>query len=169
MEQFWNVIHYFTYKFLNKAYLVLDKISPFTLLLKIPAIEKFLIKRGGSVDMVNQEASNVVTNPILSVNSYYSGVIMISLPVVFCFALQCYYVALISKPEDYRVGFFLVIFYAISSGALNYFLLYRNDKYLKYFKKFEKESHNWKVKWAWISAGVILFPFLVLIGSFITL
>jgi hypothetical protein len=59
--------------------------------------------------------------------------------------------------------------YGVISGFINYFLLFRHDKYLKYFKKFKKQSRGWKVKWAWISAGVILFPFLVLAGSFIAM
>jgi hypothetical protein len=38
---------------------------------------------------------------------------------------------------------------------------------MKYFKRFEKQPRQWKRKWAWISAGVILFPFLALACGFI--
>jgi len=169
MEKFWNIIHFFAYTFLNKASVALDKISPFTLILKIPAVKKLIIKRGGSVEMINEAASNVTTNPILSINIWYAGLIMEAMLFAFCFALHCFYIAFVAKPKSIGSFFFVMIFYGVLSAILNYFLLLHKDKYLKYFKKFKKQPHEWKVKWAWISAGVILFPFLVLISSFIAM
>ena len=169
MEKFWNIIHFFAYTFLNKASVALDKISPFTLILKIPAVKKLIIKRGGSVEMINEAASNFTTNPILSINIWYAYFVMVSIPFVFCLALQFYYIAFIAKPKNIETVLLLLVVYIVFSSVINYFLLLHKDKYLKYFKKFKKQPHEWKVKWAWISAGVILFPFLLLISSFIAM
>jgi preprotein translocase subunit SecE len=54
----------------------------------------------------------------------------------------------------------------IPSIGLNYFLLWKNDKYLTYFKEFEQESKEVKRKWAWISFGVVVGIILLLIVSF---
>lgn len=171
MEEFWNIIHFFAFTFLNKASRALDKISPFTLMLKIPVVEKFLIKRGGSVEMINKASDDVVTNPLVSVNSFYSGLIMHLMLVVFLFGMQTFYFVIFNngKFPPFEV-FVLALFVNLSiSFLLNYFLLFRKDKYLRYFKKFKKKPRAWKVKWGLISAGVVLFPFLVLAGSFVAM
>jgi uncharacterized membrane protein YfcA len=41
----------------------------------------------------------------------------------------------------------------------NYVLIAHKDKYLKYFKEFDKKPRKWKVKWAWISFGFFAFLF----------
>jgi hypothetical protein len=171
MEKFWNIIHFFVNAFLNKANMALDKISPFTLILKIPAIENLIIKRGGSIEMINNAASNVTTNPILSVNSWYASLVMIAMPFMFFFGFHNFYFLIFNdrRIPSFEIYIYPLLIYGVISGFINYFLLFRHDKYIKYFKKFEKLSREWKVKWAWISAGVILFPFLVLISSFIAM
>ena len=171
MEKFWNIIHFFANTFLNKANMALDKISPFTLILKIPAVEKLIIKRGGSIEMVNKAASNIVTNPILSVNNWYAGLVMTAMPFVFFFGLHNFYFLILNDRQipSFEIYIYPLVIYGVISGFINYFLLFRKNQYLKYFKKFKKQSHKWKVKWAWISAVVILFPFLVLAGSFIAM
>ena len=39
------------------------------------------------------------------------------------------------------------------------------DKYLKYFKEFDKKPRKWKIKWARISLGVILLQFIFFLLS----
>ena len=169
MEEFWNIVHFFTYKFLCKASNVLDKISPATLFLKIPAIKKLLIKRGGSIEMINDNANNVVNNQFMGVNIWFAGLIMVSLLFIPCFALNLYYIAYIYKPKNFESFVLLIVIYTAFSSLVNYYLLLHKNKFLKYFKKFKKQTHEWNVKWAWISLVTILLPYLMLIGSFYAL
>lgn len=169
MEEFWNIVHFFAFTFLKKASTALDKISPVTLFLKIPAIKKLIIKRGGTIEMINDAADNVVNNQIIGVNIWYAGLIMVSLLFIPCFALNLYFIAIFDILKNFESFVLLIVIYTAFSIIVNYYLLLHKDKYLKYFKKFRKQSHKWKVKWAWISIGTIILPYLMLIGSFIAL
>jgi hypothetical protein len=121
--------------------------------------------------MINQAASNVTTNPILSVNSWYASLVMIAMPFMFFLGLHNFYFLIFNERQipSFEAYIYPLVIYGVISGFINYFLLFRKDKYLNYFKRFKKQPRKWKVKWAWISAGVILFPFLVLASSFIAM
>lgn len=54
----------------------------------------------------------------------------------------------------------------ILTMGFNYIVLWKNDKYVDYFEKFEKEPKVKKRKWAWISFGVVVGIFLLMILSF---
>jgi len=45
--------------------------------------------------------------------------------------------------------------------------LFKHDKYLGYFKEFEKMEKHEKKKWGWLSLIVIIGIFLYAIGSFV--
>jgi hypothetical protein len=60
-------------------------------------------------------------------------------------------------------------FFTASMFLINYFLLFRHDKYLKYFKKFDKKPRKWKIKWAWITLGILVGDLFLFFGSMILL
>ncbi len=62
-------------------------------------------------------------------------------------------------------GYFLMVC-LIPSIGLNYYFLWKEDKYLTYFKEFEQEPKEVKRKWAWKSFGVVVGIILLLIASF---
>ena len=96
---------------------------------------------------------------------------MISSVCYVFFGLHMYYFILFNNSyvPSAEVFIFPLFLYGILSGVINYYLLFRKDKYLKYFRKFEKESREWKIKWAWISFGVILASFMVFGSSIIVI
>ena len=51
----------------------------------------------------------------------------------------------------------LLVVCLIVIAVFDYILILHKDKYLKYFKKFDKKPHKWKIKWAWISFLTIFF------------
>lgn len=63
-------------------------------------------------------------------------------------------------------GFALFCFCFFPPLIVNYFLLWRDYKYLDYFEKFDKEPASEKRKWAWISLGVLVGIILLLVLSF---
>lgn len=60
----------------------------------------------------------------------------------------------------------IVFLFIIPFGLLVWFSVIHKDKYLTYFKEFEKEPKEVKRKWAWISFGVVVGIVLLLIASF---
>jgi hypothetical protein len=169
MEEFWNIVHFFAFTFLKKTSTALDKISPVTLCLKTPAVKRFIIKRGGTIEMINDAADNVVNNQISGVNIWYAYLIMVSLIFLPCFALNVYYFSIFGMIKKFENFALLIVIYTAFSSIINYYLILHKGKCQKYFKKFRKQSQEWKVKWAWISAGTIILPVLMLIGSFVAL
>ncbi len=166
MEKFWNIIHFFAYKLMNKWFM------PSKILMKwfnSSLSRKLLAINGRTPEMAMKDFKFAMTDKRFGQSSFWAFGIMFAMPFVFCFALQCFYIAFVAKPKNPGSFFFVMLLYGSVSAIVNYFLLLHKDKYIKYFKKFEKQPREWKVKWAWISVGVILFPFLVLIGSFIAM
>jgi hypothetical protein len=95
--------------------------------------------------------------------------LMVALPFVLLFGLHNFYffVFFANEVPKFEAYVYPIAVYGIISWVINYNVLFRKDKYLKYFKVFSKMPHQWRVKWAWISFGVILFPFLVFGLSFV--
>ena len=57
----------------------------------------------------------------------------------------------------------------LNAQQVNENFLFKNDKYLKYFEEFDKESKEIKNKWQWISFAIIFGIFTFFILSFIIL
>jgi cobalamin synthase len=163
MEKFWNIIHFFAYKLDYKLTIFLYKYTAFKFY-DMPFMKRRCEKTGQDP---KKAVIEVFKDPRFGFSSFFAYGTMIAIPFVFLFGLQLYYAAFISKSVMNEYFFIVLFAYSIPCALLNYFLLLHKDKYLKYFRLFEKQPRAWKVKWAWISAVVILFPFLVLIGSFI--
>jgi hypothetical protein len=164
MEQFWNIIHFFAYKFMVKSYIIFVK--PVYFLYNTNLSKKFLARNGRTPEIAIKEFKFALTDKRVGQSSFWAFGIMITIPFTFLVVLHFSCISIINR---YALGFgiYPIVLYWIISCLLNYFLLFRKDKYIKYFKKFEKQPREWKVKWAWISSGFIAFPFLVLIGIII--
>ena len=151
--------------------MVYNKIEPAGLLLKLlfllPSIKNFYLKRGYTLERFNKEFDEkILKNPEIGLSSIFAGILVGLLPMIFFFGLHCFYIKNIAKPKNFESFLVIFISYSIISFLFSYILLFHKDKYLKYFKEFDKKPRKWKVKWAWISLGVILFPFIVLASSF---
>ena len=160
IEQFWNIVHYFACKAESK-------------------LEYSLLKFTGIVKLYNssfmkkhfEKAS--IKAPMRKLEPYkYGGrlttLLIYTSPFIFFTGLFFHYIAIfIEKPKNFTPILMAMILFFIISWLFNYVLLFHKDKYLKYFEKFDKKPHKWKIKWAWISMGVILFPFIVLILNFV--
>jgi hypothetical protein len=167
MERFWNIIHFFAYKFLTKMYMSSLKVAVWYF--NTALVKKIFEKNGRNAEMAMKDLKFAFTDKRAGQSSFYAYGIMIAIPFVFLFVSHNLILNALDLwvTVDNKLSFFPIIFYAILSGLLNYRLLLRHDKYIKYFKKFEKQPRKWKVKWAWISSIFIAFPFIVFISIFI--
>lgn len=102
-------------------------------------------------------------DPEKSFNSILAGGAIWSMIALFFFGIAVIITAFIHL-NSYKLFLFLVSM--VPSSYLCYKFLFKDDLYLKYFKKFDKKPYSWQKKWSWITfitaAGVILF----LIGCF---
>ena len=156
MERFWNIVYYFAYQTDYKLHMAFSKIEPvglfINLLFWVPFVKKFYQRKGVTLKSINNNVDEAFKNPDKGLSTIFSfglilgGQVFFLLGIFMCFPNK-------NLPIELLVVFFIIAFF------VDYLLLLRKDKYLKYFKEFDKKPRRWKVKWAWISLAVILFQF----------
>jgi len=168
MERFWNIIHYFTYRADCRLTFYFYKYIGAFKLYNLPVLKKRFKRKWDIEDPIGY-LLNLNNRSDIGLSSIFAGILMGSLPMIFFFGLHCFYIAFIEKPKSFEQMLTVFIIYSGISCLISYIFLFRHDKYMRYFKEFDKMSHKWKIKWAWISLGVILFPFIILALSFMAM
>lgn len=162
MENFWNTIYYFLYRGDYKFHLLLNRINPFYWINKIPLVKKSFAKRG--VDL-EKSVNDAFKNPKYGLSTLRSWGFLLLLVFFFCAGVgNLYFVLMHEQPNKYYP--FILIFYVTIAAILNHFLVFKQDKYLIYFKKFDNKPKSEKQKWAWITFATTIGIILFLIGSF---
>lgn len=161
MERFWNIVHYFAYRADYKLHLAFNKINPVFYFYRLPFAQRHFKKMG-----INplEEVNKAFKRPDIGISSIFAGGLMYGLVFLLCFGVVNLYSAVIQKELNLQLYHFIALI--IMSLIVNHFLLFKRDKYLSYFKEFEKMEKTEKRKWAWISLGVILIILFFSIGSF---
>jgi len=162
MEVFWNIVFYFAYRFDYRLHLLFNKINPFILLYRLPHSKRNFEKLG--VDPMNA-LNKAFKRPDIGISSIRSGGLMYVLVFLICWGTVNFYSAIIQK--ELNLKFYVFIIFILISFVVNHFLLFKQDKYLSYFKEFEKMEKQEKKKWGWLSLIVIIGIFLYSIGSFV--
>lgn len=161
---FWQKLHYNIYKFNCFTQIYVFGL-PITLLLKNKYIIKQYEKRGVKnpseivrKTLINPETStvNLLTNAfvILLISSLLLSILN------FITAIAGYMIW-----ADWSFLIYLILI-GVPSVLINYFALWKDDKYLAYYKLFEKEPKQERIKWAWISFVTVILILLLLIFSF---
>ena len=161
LEIYLNIFHYCIYKFDYKLHLLSNKINPFVLLGQIPSIKKRFEEQGSSL--------LEVTNNLWG-NKRSGFSIMISnstIVVVLSFLIS----GLTTTAASFFNYYFYVmpnhlIFHGIVSSIICYFAVFKGDKYLEYFNKFEKWSKAEKWKYCLLSFTFIISSVLLVLYSF---
>jgi hypothetical protein len=161
IEQFLNIIHYCFYKLDYKIHMFSNKLNPFLLLGKIPAIKRKFEEQGTThLEVVNK----VWTDRSFGFGIMISGSAIVIL--VFIMILSIYDILnfLLNYPIDnltYPFVFNMILAYLIC-----HFAVFKKDKYIMHFKKFDKWSKREKIKYALISFTYIVLTFILFIYSF---
>lgn len=150
MELFFNIIHYCLYKADSKRHLLSNKLNPFVLIGRIPAVKKKLEEQGTTL--------LGVTNKVWG-DKIHGFSIMISggaLVVGLSFLIWGGMTTMLSLFDVYfYVKPVHVIVYGVASYAICHFTVFKGYKYLEYFKRFEKWSMADKWKY-----GLLTFAFI---------
>lgn len=172
----WNLIHWYIFLWQGSWYRILHYANPLTYLVKIPFVERLYLsmywkKRGvTSYDEVNQFVQKeFLNNPKTGLNTIWAwGYILI---------LALFIELLIINVFDIFSGKFLWKMFFKEDGFIisflpfilpilwNYFSLFRRDRYLNYFKEFERFPKEKRLKYGWICFGAALLIVLVACGS----
>ena len=138
---------------------------------KLPFQKRMYAKKG--VNII-EEINKAFERPDIGLSSIVSGGAMYGLFFFFCFGVLNFGMRFLNfYLESYQIKLNLQAYHfivlVILSIVVNHFLLFKNDKYLVYFKEFKKMLKKDKTKWAWISFLLILGIFLFSAGSLVFL
>jgi len=160
MERFVNIVHYFAYRADYRLRLWLIKFNPFVQVLRIPLIDRFYKRKG--VDLMGS-VNEAFGHREGGISVGRAGAFVTILVSIVLFALLAIFLGLNHMTVRLRFYHFLII--GLISFIVNYFAIFRKDKYLAYFREFEKMPKAEKRKWAWASAGTTMSVVLFLVVS----
>lgn len=160
IEWFWNLVHYKVFIWRNRVSNFL--LAPFFKLLRTSTVRNLYSKKGVSdPDMIVRDA---ILNPINSSNAVRSGGTMGVLLLLICLAVFQVYTGLFGT--ELNTNPLQLLVYLAIIVTVNHFLLYKENKYLKYFEEFNGWSNERKRKYGWISFMFIIVIVIFLIAGF---
>ena len=172
---YWNLIHFLFFKIDIYAAKVIT--SPIrwigNAIINTEPFKKRLEKNGSSPEEFTKQLRSQNDNPKTSNSIYIAGGVTGSLIGFTIFSLfnllqiiiDVNYFKYIINNEMY----WLVTIFALTIPPLlfNHSILYKNDKYLQYFKKFNKMSKEQRKRDYWISFIVVFSMVIFILGSFV--
>lgn len=164
MKLYWNITLIFIYNMLCKASLILDKYSPFSLLLTILFHDRKNGKNRIDIEAINKASVNFMNNPNFGMNIRYANFFMLSLPLILLWGCMIFCIFLFNEgimPNEHLFVSLVLVFICISF-LINYIFLWKDNKYLFYMKKFKSKKIDAKTKC--ISLLIVVVPFLILIA-----
>ncbi len=161
MTRFWNLIFYNLFRFERSTQSFFN--YPLLLVLKNEKVKESYRKRG--VADSKGAVLKALNDPKKGPNSILSGGHMYIIFFLLTYGSINFISGFLRQEFYLEIEHFMLMFFvALGCG---YFILFRNDRYLWYFKKFERMSVAEKQKSAWLSFIVVAGIWLFCIGSFI--
>lgn len=161
MVWFWNLIHFSLFRWERYASRLFN--YPVRRLLRNEKVKEQYAKRG--VSNPEKLVVNAVNDPEIGINSILAGGQMYILICLIGLGVLFIYTAIVG--HYIKIELLHVLAILIPSFAINYFALFKGDRYLKYFQQFDRMPKADKMKYGWISFLVVLSIWLFAIGSFI--
>lgn len=162
MEKYLNILHYCFYIIDYKMHLLANKINPFRLLRRIPLVKRRAEQQGIDLEEVN---NNLFGDKRFGVSISVAGGALGGTLLTLMFSFNTVLYALLKMPNFPYSNFFVFIFVCISYLIL-YLFVTRNDKYLKYFKKYEKWTKRERYRYCLITLAYVVFTIFMFFGSF---
>lgn len=156
-----NAIHYCFYRFDHKLHMLSNKLNPLLLLGKIPMVKKKFIEKGTThLDVYNK----IWTDPRFGFGITIAGSALCVM--LFLIILAVYLI--INKQFPNPIAFSWQPFGLCMglSFSICYYLVFRNNNYIVFFKKFERWSKIEKRKYCLLSFIFTLLSLVLFIYSF---
>lgn len=150
IELWLNIIHYCIYKLDYRLHLLSNKINPFLLLGKIPAVEKNFREQGTSL---KEFGNKFWTDRRFGFGVIISGGVLVIIVFLMIFSAILIINGVFNNPNNLSWRHLLIIC-TLLSYLICHILVFKKDNYLAYFRKFDKWSKREKWKY-----GLIAFVF----------
>lgn len=161
-ELFLNIIHYQWFRFEVRSGKIFD--YPALLLIKFKPIRKRFIRKYMDKNFSTPEEyfKSFQRDPEKSFNSILAGAVMNGLLTIMFVGLIIIASGLLREYLPHWM------FWVGAAPALliSYIFLFKGDKYLHYFKEFDKKPKSWQRKWSWITFFTIIGVISYFIGCF---
>jgi len=169
---YWNLLHFYLFIWFKHAHSIFNQLNPITYFFKIPIVKNFYAKRG--ISDMNKFADEVVFNDrekgiiIIWAGVQIGGIFIFIEYAIFNIVQGCIGKSLINQIWENKVYASLFVIMLLSAaGLFNYFVVFRNDMYLKYFNEFEKLPKKSKRNYGWLSFLAIILILVFLVFSFV--
>jgi hypothetical protein len=163
MENYLNILHYCIYKFEYKLHLISNKLNPILWIYKLPYLKRKFEEKG--ISDVEKEFNKAFANKENGLSIMVSGGAIIGIVFFLILSLVILLKRLFNMDLALEISHF--VFIAVLSIILCYFFIFKNDKYLAYFKKYENWSRTERLKYGWISLTTISLVIILFFISFI--
>ena len=151
MERFFNIIHYILYKGFSRLFMFLFK--PIFKIYKIPVVKRYTEKKGINPE---EEVKKAFLDKEYGFSTIYSGGMIGGLLFLFLVGIA-HLICIPLRLDLYSINkIILLVIFLIPSYYISHILVFKNDKYIKYFKEFDKKSKFWKRVWTLITLGLII-------------
>lgn len=167
----WNMVHYYLFVWQVALYKLIDYINPFTYLFKIKSVKNFYSKHG--VEDMNKFVDQKVFNAKdHGINIVFAGINLSGLIVLFEYgvfniiqiSLGKYLIQYIWEDHVNQITF-IVILLAVP-GIVNYYLVFKEEKYLKYFDAFDRLGGDKRFQYGLFCGIFILLVLTFFVGTF---
>ena len=155
-----NILHYCIYRAHYNLHLLANKINPFNLIHKLPFQKKRYEKLG--ID-IQKEIDKAFGNTSYGLSIMVAGILTASILCFLFLAITNILIKTLSINTVLSARYFIV--FGMLSFIIYYLFVFKDDKYLLYFKDFERWTKNENRKYAWISFAFVVSVFLMFFGS----
>jgi hypothetical protein len=162
IELWLNILHYCIYKADYRLHLLSNKLNPFLIVGKIPAVKRKLEEQGTSL---KELGNNVWTDKRYGFGIMLSGGGLVIIIFLMIFSVNEIMNGLLNYPIklSWRQLF-------VSCSVLSYIIchitVFQKDKYISYFKQFDKKSKQEKWKYGLVSLAFVVGTVSLWIYSF---
>lgn len=153
-----NILHYFIYRAHYNLHLFANKINPFNLIHELPFQKRRYEKLG--ID-IHKEINKAFGDKNTGLSVIVAGGVLFAVLFFLLFATTNILMNAINA-ATLSVGYFIA--FGVVSLIVCYLFVFKNDKYLAYFKEFESWTKSESRKYGWMSflfIMVVLILFLV--------
>lgn len=170
----WNLIHYNIFRFEVKTSNLINYPIRWIIgaLFDIPYIKAGLEKRGSSKSEIFRVSEKTLNNPGDGMNVTDAGIQMGGILVLLEYSLFNFTQGFLQKSliqyvwEDKVLLLLSIFLMLIPPGIFNYFALFKDDIYLRYFREFNKMPKEESSKYAWVTLLFLFSVVFILIISF---
>lgn len=135
---------------------------PFGKILNMKCVQNLYKKRG--VSNPNELVLSVLSSPETSINSMYAEGHYIVLFFLLFFCLTNVFLGLLQNESHFSLVHFVL--FSAMAFCVTYFISFRKDKYLRYYKEFNKLPKREKRRSAWMTFFITVLVWVSTIVSF---